>query len=178
MKHINTKISENTPFRKFFVKENNKNDKIKVLNYKVKSTMEFKLLDKQEPIYIKWALTTGIGLTLLVFFVNFLATFLLSKFSAPLWLLTNFVMVIVYPFVLFAVLRKVDSLVPNMRKYSVASYVIIGVWVSNMIISSIIAKSFVLALPGLLPLLITFIIPGIYKIKNVKDEVIKSPNKN
>tara|TARA_Y100000034_G_scaffold49418_1_gene61117 strand:+ start:107 stop:535 length:429 start_codon:yes stop_codon:yes gene_type:complete len=135
------------------------------------------LYDKQnETTYFKWGFIAGACLAILGFIIGLIGGFFIPEEETAtalfailgLWLFTNLAVVIIYPFVLYFVLKKVDLIVPNMNKYSVAIYTLAGILITNTIISSIIAKSFVFGGVGLLPIIITFVVPVLYKIKNVQ----------
>src|SRR3989344_3764249 len=126
---------------------------------------------QNEVLYLKWGFTAGAFLVAFGFFIGYIGNiFIPDTASSPygflaLWIYTNLALVIIYPILLYFILKKVDSIVSNMNKYSVAIYTLAGIMVTSTILSSIIAKTFVFSGLGLLPLIITFIVPAFYRIK-------------
>jgi len=135
--------------------------------------MEVLYNKNNETIYFKWGFLSGVGLAVLGFIIISIFNLLFSEklpeyqtFIIFTFLKMYFVSIIVYPFVLYFVLKKVNSLISNMNKYVVAFHTLAGIWITSIIVWSLINKSFILYKMPLLPIAITFLVPWLYKIKN------------
>lgn len=89
------------------------------------------------------------------------------RFSASIiyFLLASLILNLFYALVLYLLLRIVDSKVKNMKKDLVAMYFLVTFAVSNTIILSVLNESFDFFSVGLLPLILTFAVPSVYKTK-------------
>jgi hypothetical protein len=125
-----------------------------------------------EKIYLKWGFLGGVIFAVLnklfLYFVTYFSirTYVLNLDSVFVnIILLNIFLVFVYPFVLYFIIKKVDSVLTNMNKFYVAIFVLAGILVANSIIDSVLTKSFVFEGIGLIPAIITFLVPIFYKTK-------------
>ena len=129
---------------------------------------------KNEITYLKWGFSVGAGMTLVMLAITFISSLFMldGEVTATILLqflsFINFVFIIAYTIALYIALVKVHERVPEMNAYSVALYFLLGVTVTNTLIESIAAQSFVLRVVGLIPFLLTFAVPAIFKAKTAK----------
>ncbi len=133
--------------------------------------MEFGPDGENEFIYLKWGFALGACLVISGLIISLIGSIFIFE-EAPtlftifaLWLFTNITLIIIYPFALYFILKKVNLIVPGMKKYTVAIYTMVGIFITNTVISSIIERAVVFEPIGLLPIIITFVVPAIYKTK-------------
>jgi len=124
------------------------------------------LYDKKNEItYFKWGIIAGSIFILTRVIFNKVMTSINLEFIANAFT-TELVFNVIYLIMIYSLLKTLDSKIKNINKLSIVLYVLAGILLTNTIIISIIAKSFKFDTIGLIPILITFITPVIYKIKN------------
>jgi len=120
---------------------------------------------KNEITYLKWGIIAGSIFILSRFAFNKVMIFTNLEFIANA-LVTELVFNVIYLIMIYYLLKTLDSKIKNINKLSIVLYVLAGVLLTNTIIISIMAKSFKFDIIGIISILITFITPVVYKIKN------------
>lgn len=135
--------------------------------------------NQKETIYLKWGISTGIGVALLAYLVEWVFVLLDVSLLLPsdtelnitfgiirVWILSRFTFLVFYPIILLVILKKIDRIAPHMNKYSVALYSLFGIWVTDMVINSIVLEKFSFSTPGLLTFVVGLLVAVCYKISN------------
>ncbi len=141
--------------------------------------MGFFSIDQQnEKVYLKWGFLAGVCLAIFSIILESLYVFLTASimpekiaanmdlFSVVGAFITGVLFAIIHALVLYLLLKKVDLLVTNMNKWYVAMYTFAGIWITEIIVTSIMEKALVIGGIGLLPVIVTLAIPALYKSKD------------
>lgn len=121
---------------------------------------------------MNWALVYGLWIMLLSYAISWpLGIHLTPADSLFLKFLgieprVNVMIALWMPLMMYYALKRVDHMIPNMNKYSVTIYILIGVWGLNTLVQSLLQWQFVVNTLGILHIAIAFLVPGMYTVKN------------